>query len=77
MEKELKFKVFKGDTQYMAQGMNAAIVTQALTLEELMSNIQEATALHFEGEDPAEIGFVTHPSVLVNFELPLPDLAHV
>jgi len=35
--------------------MNAAIVTQALTLDELALNIQEATALHFEDEDPAEI----------------------
>jgi predicted RNase H-like HicB family nuclease len=45
---QVTFQIYKGDKQYVAQGVDACIVTQAKTLEELTKNIFEATLLHFD-----------------------------
>jgi predicted RNase H-like HicB family nuclease len=42
------FDVFKGDTQYVAEGVHVPVVTQASTLEKLIQNIRNALSLHFE-----------------------------
>jgi hypothetical protein len=34
-----------------------------------MANVQEAVALHLEGENPADFDLVPNPSTLVTFEL--------
>lgn len=70
MKHIIQFQISKGDKYYIAQGVDLAIVTQAKTLDELAKNILEATALHLEGEDPADFGLFPSPSVLINFELP-------
>ena len=70
MQHIIQFQISKGDTYYIAQGIDLAIVTQAKTLDELIKNILEATALHLEDEDPADFGLFPSPLVLVNFELP-------
>ena len=70
MKHVIQFQIYKGDKQYVAQGIDLAIVTQAKTMDELTQNILEATALHLEGEDPADFGLSPKPSVFVNFELP-------
>ena len=70
MKSIIQFKITKGEEYYVAEGIDVPVVTQALTLDELTKNIQEATALCFEGEDPATFGFKSAPSLLVNFELP-------
>lgn len=70
MKHIVQFQIFKGDTHYVAQGIDLAIVTQAKTLDELTKNILEATSLHLEGENLADFGLSPSPSVLVNFELP-------
>jgi predicted RNase H-like HicB family nuclease len=54
---------------YVAECLEIAVVTQGKTLDEVVKNLQEAIALHLEGEDPAEFGLVMNPSVLVTFEL--------
>lgn len=54
---------------YVAEYLEISVVTQGKTLDEVAKNLQEAIALHLEGEDPAESGLVAHPSVLVTFEL--------
>ena len=71
MRRIVQFQISKGKKYYVAQGVDLPIVTQAKTLDELAANINEATELYFEGEDAEELGFVSSPSVLVNFELPL------
>jgi predicted RNase H-like HicB family nuclease len=38
-------------------------VTQGDTLDEVVHNLGEAVALHLEGEDSAEFGLVTKPSL--------------
>ena len=69
MKSIIQFHVSKGEKFYVAQCMDAPIVTQAETLDELARNIEEALALHMEdGELQGE--FSASPSVLVSFELP-------
>ena len=54
---------------YTAEGVNAPIVTEAGTFEELQDNIRDAVALYFEGDDPASLGFDKSPAILTNFEV--------
>lgn len=70
MKSIIQFTIQKYKKYYVAQGVELAIVTQGKTLDELARNINEAVALHLEGENLAELGLVEKPSVLVNFELP-------
>ena len=39
------------------------------TLEDVLQNLQEAVALHLDGEDLAELGLAPNPSILVTMEL--------
>lgn len=70
MKTIVQYRISKGDDQYVAEGVDLPVVTQAATLDELAKNIQEATMLCLEGENPADFGLADSPSVLVNFELP-------
>ncbi|MBI5003737.1 type II toxin-antitoxin system HicB family antitoxin [Candidatus Kaiserbacteria bacterium] len=72
MKHIIQFHISRGDTKYVAQGVELPIVTQADTLDELAENIKEATALHLEGEDFSSLGLAPSPTVLVNFELDTP-----
>lgn len=66
----IQFQISRSDGGYVASGVDIPIVTQADTLDELALRIDEATALHFEGEDSTELGFSPAAPVLVHFELP-------
>lgn len=70
MKTIIQYRIFKGDTHYVAEGLDLPVVTQGKTLDELAKNIQEATELCLEGEDPADFGLAPFSSLLVNFELP-------
>lgn len=70
MKSIIQFTIQKYKKYYVAQGVELAIVTQGKTLDELTRNINEAVALHLEGEDLTELGLAERPSILVNFELP-------
>lgn len=70
MKTIIQFHIYKGDIQYVAEGVDLAIVTEGKTLDELAKNIQEAVALHFTDENPETLGFTKSPTVLLNFELP-------
>ena len=62
MKHIIQFKISKGnDGYYVAEGIDLAIVTQGKTLDELAENIQEATALHLEGENLADLGLAPSP----------------
>ena len=50
------------------------MVTQGQTIDETIRNLQEAVALHLEGEDPAEFGLVDRPALIVTIEID-PDYA--
>ena len=54
---------------YVATCEEIAVVTQGETLDEVTANLQEAVALHLEGEDLAALGFAAEPTILVTLEL--------
>jgi predicted RNase H-like HicB family nuclease len=67
--KIIQVRIFKGETQYVAECLDLPLVTQGRTLDELTENLKEALALHLEGEDLSEFDLVAEPSVLASFEL--------
>ena len=69
MRRSIKAYIYKGESQYVAECMEIAVVTQGKTLDETISNLQEAVTLHLEGEDPAEFDLVPNPSLLITMEL--------
>jgi len=69
MKHILQFKIYKGDGQYVGEGVDLPIVTQGRTVDEVVARLNEALQLHLEGENLAELGLAPHPSALVNFEL--------
>ncbi len=70
MKNIAQFKISKSEDSYIAEGVDLAIVTEAEDLDTLVKNIEEAVALHFEGEDSADFDYAKKPSILVNYELP-------
>jgi len=69
MRHSIKVFVHKGESYYVAECMEIAVVTQGKTLDETMTNLQEAVALHLEGENLADFDLAPNPSLLVTFEL--------
>ncbi len=69
MQQTIKAFVHKGDTHYVAECLNLGVVTQGKTLDETIANLQEAVDLHLEGEEPADYGLVSNPTLLVTIEL--------
>lgn len=69
MKHIIQFHIYKGDKQYVAEGIDLSIVTQGKTLDELAKNIQEAVELHLEGENPADFNLAPQSSILANIEL--------
>jgi len=69
LQHTVKALVRKGEEYYVAECVEIAVVTQGKTLDETLVNLQEAVALHLEGEDPAAFGLAPHPTILVTMEL--------
>ena len=69
LQQTIKAIIRKGETHYVAECVEIAVVTQGVTLDETLSNLQEAVALHLEGENAADFGLVSNPTILVTMEL--------
>ena len=69
LQRTVKAFIRKGDTHYVAEYLEIAVVTQGKTLDETLANLQEAVSLHLEDEDLSDIGLVPNPAVLVTMEL--------
>lgn len=76
MKTVIHFYISKGEKQYVAEGVELAIVTQAETLDELVKNIHEATELHLEAALPENFGLVPSPLISINFESPQLNFSH-
>jgi predicted RNase H-like HicB family nuclease len=61
--------VRRGETAWFAECQEVAVVTQGSTLDETFANLQEAVALHLEGEDLAELELAPQPILSVTVEL--------
>jgi len=72
LKESIKAIIRPGDRRgYVAECLEISVVTQGETLDEVVRNLQEAVALHLDGEDPAEFGLIAKPSLVVTFELQL------
>ena len=69
MKRTIQVRIFRGESQYVAECLDLPVVTEASTLDELAVNIREAIALHLEGEDLTELGLVKDPTVLATLEM--------
>lgn len=70
LQQNIKVFIRPGEQQgYVAECLEISVVTQGEKLDEVARNLLEAVSLHLEGEDPAEFGLVTKPSLIVTFEL--------
>lgn len=69
MKRTIQVRIYRGETLYVAECLDLPVVTQAPTLDELARNIQEAIALHLDGEDLAELSLAANPTILATMEL--------
>ena len=63
--------VSRGESSYVAECWEVAVVTQGRTLDEVVSNLREALTLHLEGEDLDSLGLTRSPRLVVTYESPL------
>ena len=57
------------ESGYIAECVEIAVVTQGATLDEVTRHLQEAVALHLDGEDLAALGLAKNPTLLVTMEV--------
>lgn len=57
------------ESGFVAECVEIAVVTQGKTLDETVRNLQEAVALHLEGENAADFGLRNHPALVVTMEI--------
>ena len=55
---------------YVAECLELAVVTQGKTADDVLENLEDAIALHLEGEDPEALGLVPRPRIAVTYEVP-------
>lgn len=53
---------------YVGECLEAAVVSQGATLDELVANLRAAIDLHLEGEDLSALGFDRRPRLSITFE---------
>ncbi len=56
---------------YVAECKELAVVTQGRTLDAVVRNLEEAIALHLEGEDLEALGLSNRLRLRLSLELPL------
>ena len=69
LQHTIKAFIRKGEVYYVAECVEIAVVTQGSTVDETLSNLQEAVSLHLEGEDLGSLGLAQDPTILVTMEL--------
>jgi predicted RNase H-like HicB family nuclease len=70
LQRTIKAFIRSGEQSgYVAECMEIPVVTQGETLDETMSNLQDAVQLHLDGEDLAGLGLAPNPTILVTVEL--------
>ena len=60
--------VTRGESFYVAECWEVAVVTQGRTLDEVVANLREALTLHLEGEDLRSLGLTHSPRLVVTYE---------
>jgi predicted RNase H-like HicB family nuclease len=65
----IQFQISKGNSHYIASGVDLPVVTQGKTLDELVTNLTEAVSLQLDGENLSDFDLASYPSVFANFEI--------
>ena len=71
LQRTINAVVRRGESLYVAECLEVAVVTQGETLDETLENLREAVGLHLEGEDLEAWGLASNPALLVTMELDL------
>ncbi len=58
----------RGATAYVAECLEVPVVTQGNTLDEVVDNLQQALALHLEGEDLSALGLANAPRLQLTYD---------
>ena len=69
LQRTIHAVLFRGDRYFVADCLEVSVITQGLTVDEALSNLREAVALHVEDEDLEEIGLIRNPTISVTLEL--------
>jgi predicted RNase H-like HicB family nuclease len=70
LQRTVKAIIRPGDESgFVGECVEIAIITQGATIDETMHNLQEAVALHLKGENPADFGLISRPTLIVTMEL--------
>jgi predicted RNase H-like HicB family nuclease len=70
LQQTIKAVIRPGDEAgYVAECLEIAVVTQGRTLDETVKHLQEATALHLEGESLESFGLRDKPTLVLTMEL--------
>jgi len=68
LQHTIKAFIKKSEKYYVAECLEIPVVTQGKTLDETVSNLKEAVALHLEGEDLEQLGLVPNPTLIITME---------
>ena len=64
----IRAHIRKGEKYYVAECLEIAVVTQGLTLDETVSNLQEAVCRFLEEADLEVYGLVPNPRLVLTME---------
>jgi len=68
LQHTIKAFIRKGEKYYVAECLEISVVTQGITLDEVVGNLKEAVALHLEGEDLEQLGLAPNPTLIITIE---------
>jgi predicted RNase H-like HicB family nuclease len=69
MRETIHAVVLRDQGVYVGECLEISVVTQGRTLDELVSNLEEAVSLHLEGEDLARMGICSAPRITITYEI--------
>ena len=69
LQHTIKAIIRRGDTHYVGECVEIAVVTQGRTLDETVKNLQEAVSLHLEDENLSEMGLAPNPTLILTMEV--------
>lgn len=68
LQHTIKAFIKKSEKYYVAECLEIPVVTQGKTLDEAVSNLKEAVALHLEGENLEQLGLAPNPTLIITME---------
>ncbi|MDA8106484.1 MAG: type II toxin-antitoxin system HicB family antitoxin [Nitrospiraceae bacterium] len=69
LQHTIKAFIRKGEKYYVAECLEIPVVTQGKTIDEVVTNLRDAVALHLAGENLAELGLAANPTLIITMEL--------